>query len=125
MATGANEMDEEQKKRSEPYTGNFGEKEFLRFGCTFISLLLLGLAAGMLFHNIGITVIFIVLLWGIMWFAPYWQPAYAIVHKVMGNKDIPPTLPKHHWKWWHYIPIVVKAAILLAALKFGLQLLFS
>jgi hypothetical protein len=123
MATGANNMDEENL--SEQYARNFGTKEFLRFGCMFMALLTTGLAFGIAFKNAGVIIIFTVFLWGILWLAPYWQPAYSLVHRAMGNKDIPATLPKYRRRWWHYIPIVIKVAILLAALRIGLQVLFQ
>jgi hypothetical protein len=118
-------MDEEQKKWSEQYGRNFGAKELLRFGCAFMTFLIIGITLGILFKNAGIMIIFVVLFLGIMWLAPYWQPAYSIVHKIMGNREILPTLPKYQWKWWHYIPILIKVILLLAVLRFGLQLLFQ
>ncbi len=118
-------MNEEQKEISEQFAKNFGAKEFVRYGCAFVSLLLSGLALGMIFHNFGITIIFITLFYGIIWLAPYWQPAYAVVHKVMGNQNIPPALPNYQRKWWHYIPIVIKVALLLMALKIGIQSLLQ
>ena len=118
-------MDDDQQKWSKQYAANFGAKEFLRFGGAFMTLLIVGLALGMAFHNAGIIIIFIVLSHGILWFAPYWQPAYTIVHKIMGNQDLPSILPNSQKKWWYYIPIVIKIIILLAVLRLGLQLLFQ
>ncbi len=123
--SGSDRMNEEQKEISEQFAKNFGAKEFVRYGCAFTSLLLIGLALGMIFHNSGITIIFVVLSFGIIWLAPYWQPAYAILRKAMGNPNIPATLPRRGWKWWYYIPMAVKIAFLLIALKIGIQLLFQ
>ena len=118
-------MGEEQKKLSDQYSRNFGANEFLRFGCAFMTLLTIGIILGVVFKNAGIIIIFFVLFLGIIWLAPYWQPAYTTVHKTMGNQVIPPTLPQRRWKWWHYIPIAIKIIMLLAALRIGIQLLFQ
>jgi hypothetical protein len=118
-------MDEEQRQRSEQFARNFGAREFLRLGCLFMTLPIVGLLLGLAFKNAGIIVIFMVLFWAVLWLAPYWQPAYALVYKAMGNKNIPAELPKHRWKWWHYIPIALKVIILLAVLRLGIQLLFQ
>ena len=118
-------MDEKQRMIAEQHARNFGAEEFVRFGCALTTLLIVGIALGMMFHNVGIIIIFVVLFHGILWLAPYWQPAYTIVHKIMGNRDIPSTLPKYQRKWWHYIPIAIKVIILLAILRLGVQLLFQ
>jgi hypothetical protein len=121
-------MDEEQRIRSEQYARNFGAKELLRLGCALMTLLIGGVALGFAFNNAGIMIIFTTLFFGITWFAPFWQPAYTIVHKIMGNRELPstlPTLPKSQRKWWYYIPIAIQVIILLAILRFGLQLLFQ
>jgi hypothetical protein len=121
---GANEMNEEQKKWTDQAARNFGGKEFLRFSCAFTTLLIVGMGLGLVFKNVGIIVIFMVLFWGILWLAPYWQPAYRIVYKVMGNANIPPALPQRQWKWWQYIPIAIKVMILFVLLRLSFQLLF-
>jgi hypothetical protein len=116
-------MDDEQKRWSEQYDRNFSEKEFLRYGCVLMSFLLVGITLGMTLHNAGIIVLFVVVFHAIIWLAPYWQPAYAIVRKIMGNPNIPSQLPIHQRKWWLYIPIAVRIFILLIALRLGIQLL--
>jgi len=118
-------MDEEQRKRSNQFAGNFGANELLRFGCVFITVQVAGIALGFLLKNFGIALISIALTFGILWLAPYWQPAYTIVHIIMGNQNIPPTLPKYQRKWWNYISITIKVIMLLAILGTGLQLLFK
>ncbi|HJR80414.1 MAG TPA: hypothetical protein VJ821_10105 [Anaerolineales bacterium] len=118
-------MDEKQKKWTEQYGSNFGAKEFLRFSCALMTLLIVGIGLGLAFKNAGIIVIFIVLFFGTLWLAPYWQPAYSIVHRIMGNPNIPVTLPKYQRKWWHYIPIAIKVFLLLVVLRLGVQLLLQ
>jgi hypothetical protein len=123
-AVGANQMSEREKKWADQSSRNFGAKEFLRFSCAFMILLFVGIGLGLVFKNAGIIVIFLVLFWGILWLAPYWQPTYSIVHKIMGNANIPSVLPQRQWKWWQYILIVIKVTILLALLRLSFQLLF-
>jgi hypothetical protein len=122
-AAGANKMDEERKKWTDQASRNFGGREFLRFSCAFTTLLIVGMSLGLVFKNTGIIVVFLLLFWGILWLAPYWQPAYSIVHKVMGNANIPSALPQRHWQWWQYIPIAIKVTILLVLLRLSFQLL--
>src|SRR5689334_17943950 len=98
-------MNNDPNEWSKQASANFTEKEFLRYGCALIAILIIGIALGMVFHNAGIIIIFVVAFHGIIWLAPYWQPAYGIVHKIMGNPNIPSALPKSQRKWWHYIPI--------------------
>jgi hypothetical protein len=123
-AAGADELNVEQKKWSNQSARNFGGKEFLRFSCAFTTLLLIGMGFGLAFKNTGIIVLFLVLFWGILWLAPSWQPAYNIVHKIMGNASIPPALPQRQWKWWQYILIAFKVMILLVLLQLSFRLLF-
>ncbi len=118
-------MDEEQKRASEQYAGNFGAREFIRYSCASLSFLLVGLALSMILHNSGISIIFIGLFFGILWLAPYWPPAYALVRKVMGNPNLPPALPAGHRKWWDYIPMVIKLALVLVVLDMGIQSLLQ
>lgn len=117
-------MNEEQKKWTDQAARSFGAREFLRFSGAFMTLLFVGIGLGLAFKNAGIIVIFLILFWGILWLAPYWQPTYSIVHKIMGNANIPPVLPQRQWKWWQYIPIVIKVTILLVLLRLSFQLLF-
>jgi len=118
-------MNDEQKKISEQFTRNFSEKEFLRFGCVFTIFLFVGIALGLIFHNAGIILIFVVLFHGIIWLAPHWQPAFNVVRKVMGNSNIPSALPKYQRKWWQYISIAIKIVVLFMTLRIGIQLLFK
>ena len=90
---------------------------------------LAGIALSFVFKNFGIALISIALTFGVLWLAPYWQPAYTIFHKMMGNKNIPPALPKFRRKWWEYIILYIivgiKLYILLAVLFIGIKLIFS
>ena len=118
-------MDEEQNKWSDQYAKHFGAKELFRFGCVFMTFLSVGITLGVALRNAGIIMIFVVTFLGTLWLAPYWQPAYSIVHKTMGNPNIPSILPKYQRKWGFYTLIAIKVILLLATLGLGIQLLFK
>src|SRR5258706_9093988 len=111
-------MDDKQSESSKQYSANFGVREFLRFGCVYMGWIITGLALGIIFNNGGILMIFVAIGFGFLWFAPYWQPAYNLAQKIMGNKNIPSKLPKAQYKWWeyiiHYLILGIKLYLLLA-----------
>ena len=53
--------------------------------------LAIGAALG-LYVNFGITVIFITFVLFVIWFFPFWQPAFWLVHLIVGNKKVSPRL---------------------------------
>jgi hypothetical protein len=87
---------------------------------------LLGLLLGLLF-NIGISVIFVAVFFGVLWLAPYWQPAYWVIYQIIGDKTVSPTLEINHSKlrWWQYISLSIKLAFLAYILYIGLKLFFK
>ena len=121
-------MDEGQKKNSQQFAANFGAKEFLRFGCTFIALQMIGIALTVALGNAGYSIIFIAISFSIIWFAPYWQPAYFLIYKMMGNKNLPSELPKAQRKGWsfliYYAILGFKLFLISSVFSFGIRLLF-
>ena len=91
-----------------------------------LSLLLhiIGIVLGAIF-NIGILVIVITAFFGLIWFFPYWQPAYSVIYWIAGNKSVSPLLESRTLKWWHYVSLMLKLAFLVCVLYFGLTLLFK
>src|SRR5258708_30680261 len=96
-------MNDEQKNLPQQFSSNFGAEEFIRFSCAGIAWQLIGVALGMVFKNVGITMFFIATFFGFLWFAPYWQPAYAIFSKIMGNQNIPPRLIRAEYRGWAFL----------------------
>jgi hypothetical protein len=75
--------------------------------------------------NFGIFIIFIVIFYTILWLFPYWQPAYSIVYRIVGNNDISPTLEPLHMKWWQYISPGIRFVFLAYLLYIGINLLLK
>jgi len=121
-------MNDEQKKWYNQASASFGPNEFLRFGCAYMGWMIAGLILGFKF-NIGITIIFIGIAHVILWFAPYWKPAFTLARRLMGNNNIPPELPKVKYTGWgfivHYLVLGIKLSILFATFYLGIRLLIT
>jgi hypothetical protein len=85
---------------------------------------IMGLALGFAF-NIGIFIIFVAVFFGILWLCPYWQPAYSIIYRIIGNKSISPLLGIGKLKWWQYISPGIKILFLVYILYVAIKLLFQ
>lgn len=55
---------------------------------------------------------------GVLWFAPYWKPAYLVIGKVIKAPEI--QFPGLKITWWRVIVLILKAFIVLATFVFGL-----
>ena len=84
----------------------------------------IGLIFGVIF-NIGIFIIIVTIFFGILWFYPYWQPAYSTIYWIVGDKNLPSLLEPHTLKWWDYLLLVIKIAVLAYILYIGLNLVFK
>ena len=85
---------------------------------------LIGLVLGILF-NFGMFIIFVVIYYTVLWLFPYWQPAYSIVYRIVGNKNISPTLKPIQLKWWQLISPTLRIGFLAYLLFLGIKLLIK
>ncbi len=83
----------------------------------------IGLSLAFVF-NFGIFIIFIAFFFAVLWLFPYWQPAYSIIYRIIGNNNIPPNLEKYQFRseWWHFIPLGIKLAFLLYIFYIGIKI---
>ena len=73
--------------------------------------LAIGFALG-IFFNYGITVIFISLFLFILWFFPFWQPAFSLVYFIVGNKNISPKLIRNKISQTYVVSLSVRGVFL-------------
>ncbi len=118
-------MNNKQQEWGKQLLSNLRLRELLRLTGVLLAVQFTGIALGLVLKNFGIALIFIGVTFGILWLFPYWQPAYAIIYKIMGNQSISPVLPTYQRKWWSYISIAMKVLMVLAVLGIGLKLLFQ
>jgi len=110
-------MNEERNKWSKQLSSNFGAKEFLRFGCAVMIWLFIGLAISIPIGVAGYSwasMIFVIFLSTILVF-PFvtrrWKPAYSLLRKILGNKNLPSEpmpysivkIPRQPLPWWGYL----------------------
>ncbi len=121
-------MDEEQKEWQRRFWANFGGKELMRLGFVYLAWILAGIAASRALNNAGYSVIFVAIVVGIFMYAPYWQPAYTLVYRILGNKNIPDMLPKIKSNGGSNLPRYIALAIGLfipsVLLFFGIRMIF-
>ncbi len=70
-----------------------------------------GFALG-IFYNYGIAVIFIIIALIILWFFPFWQPAFSLVYWIVGNRKISPHLEPFWLTRVYAISLSVRAVFL-------------
>ena len=75
------------------------------------------------YDNIGYSLIFQAIAWGFPVTAAFWQPAYRIFHKILGNNNIPVAIFRRNW--WEYITLAILVPIPIAMLFRGLQMVFK
>jgi hypothetical protein len=119
-------MDEEQKKWQEQFWKNSGgTSEVFRFGCAFAIWLAIGIGLTIWSGNVGYALICMAIFFTFPTLTAYWQPAYSLLRRIFGNKDIPPKLMLHKRKWWSYIPLAIRLTISTAILFKGIELLIK
>ena|SRR6266498_3946682 len=115
-ATGANEMKEERNRWSEQFSSNIGASELLRLGCFVVIWMLLAVALSSIFYTsqliqILLFTIFLISLFAFAIFSQTWKPAYSLLRKIFGNKNLPnePMPPstvktsRQRLPWWGYL----------------------
>src|SRR5574341_1324169 len=93
-------MDEEQKKGYDQFSAGFGVEEFLRFGCAFVIWQGMGIGLFFLSGNVGYMLICIAIYFTFPTLTACWQPAYSLLRKILGNKNLSPKLTPYKRKWW-------------------------
>jgi hypothetical protein len=124
-------MDDERKKWSEQYNNNTGPREIFRFGCALMIWMFFGVAITLAFEFAGFhaTAIIIFTIFFISMFVlPIiflsWKPGYAVLRKILGNKNIPVEpmprstmkLPREPRPWQYYLLVAWRYLILLILL---------
>jgi uncharacterized membrane protein HdeD (DUF308 family) len=110
-------MDDEQKKWHEQFSENFGAREYVRFSCLFVLWMFLPAGLALVFNNSGIIAVFLITAFLVVAFtfsiiSRTWKPAYAVLRKILGNKNLPVEpmprstmkIPRQPRPWWSYLP---------------------
>jgi len=116
-------MQEHQQEWAKQFFANYGRPEFFRSLFAFLGCMLIGLVLNIKYDNIGYSPIFQAIAWGFPVTAAFWQPAYKIFHKILGNNNIPVAIFKRNW--WEYITLAILVPIPVAMFFRGLQMVFK
>ena len=86
----------------------------------------IGLILGFAF-NFGIFFIFIVIFFATLWLFPYWQPAYFLFYRIIGNNNISPNLEYSQFifKWRRLISPGIRLVFLLYILYIGIKMILQ
>jgi hypothetical protein len=121
-------MNEDQKEWQRRFWANFGAKELMRLGLVYIAWLLTGIAVSRALNSAGYSVIFVAISVGIFMYAPYWQSAYTLVYRILGNGNIPGMLPKIKRNGGsnlpRYLALTIGLFIPSVLLFFGIRMIF-
>ncbi len=92
----------------------------------FIIWKIVGLILGFAL-NIGIFVIFVVIFFATLWLSPYWQPAYSVIYRIIGNNNISPNLEQGHFSFysWRSILFGIRFAFLAYILYLGIKMILQ
>lgn len=82
-------MDEEQRKWQKQSTSHIGVREVLILGGAVIGWLLIGLLISVVMESLAVFLIFFFSMFGFAMVSTRWKPAYSILYKIMGNKNLP------------------------------------
>ena len=119
-AAGANKMDEEQKNWRQQYTSNIGVREVLRLGFAFVIWILILIVLSIPFGFAGyssssiswiFSTILVITILAFPFIAFSWKPAYSLLRKILGNKNLPTEprphsivkIPRRPLPWWGYL----------------------
>jgi len=114
-------MDEEQKEWQKQFWTNFGATEYIRFSCSFGLWMFLAVALALtlsLVFNIPeivggfLITTFLIAAFTFSIVSRTWRPAYNILRKILGNKDLPTEpiphstikIPRQPLPWYGYLP---------------------
>jgi hypothetical protein len=105
-------MDEEQREWQMQFSSHMGVREVLILGAAMIGWLVIGMVIAVVTGFLPIYLIFLVFTFVFAFVSPRWKPAYALLYKLLGNKDLPTEpfphgfriLAKEPRAWWSYLP---------------------
>ncbi len=105
-------MDEEQRKWQKQYTSHIGAREFLILGGVVMGWILVGLLISVVTETLTVFLVFFLSVFVFAILSTRWKPAYVILYKILGNKNLPKEpfprgitmLPKEPRAWWSYLP---------------------
>jgi hypothetical protein len=105
-------MDEEQRKWQKQYTSHIGAREVLVLGGAVMGWILVGLLISVVTETLAVFLVFFLSVFVFAILSTRWKPAYAILYKILGNKNLPTEpfpggftwLPKQPRAWWSYLP---------------------
>ena len=113
-------QDESIKQWQSQVFSIFKPLAILRIVVAFLVLHAIGFILGQAF-----IIILIVSSFALLWLFPYWQPAYNLIHKISGARDVSPILTKRHLRWWKYISLGLRLAFVVYAVLYGIKILFE
>ena len=110
-------MNVEQKAWQKQFWMNFGALEYIRFSCSLVVWMFLAVALALVFHkSVSITTLlitaFLIATFAFSIISRTWGPAYNILRKILGNKNLPlEPMPRSAMKitrqplpWYGYLP---------------------
>jgi len=92
----------------------------LRIVIAFLVFPMIGFMLGEAF-----ILIFVVSSFAVLWLFPYWQPAYILIYKISGLKDVSPILAKPYLLWWRYITLGLRLVFVAYVVFYGIKILFE
>jgi len=117
-------MDDDQKKLQEQFWNNSGgPREVSRLGCALAVWLGIGIGLTVWSGNIGYLLICMAIYFIFPTLIGYWQPAYSLLRKILGNENMPPKIIPYKRKWWGFIPLAIRLVISVALFFKGIELL--
>jgi len=109
-------MNEERNKWNKQFSSNIGARKLLRLGCFVVIWILLAGALSSIFYTsqriqILLFTIFLIALFAFAIFSQTWKPAYSLLRKIFGNKNLPGEpmphstvkIPRQRLPWWGYL----------------------
>jgi hypothetical protein len=109
-------MNEERNKWSKQFSSNVGARELLRLGCFVVIWMLLAGALSSIFYTsqliqVLLFTVFLISLFAFAIFSQTWKPAYSLLRKIFGNKNLPSEpmpystakISRQRLPWWGYL----------------------
>ena len=130
-------MDDEQKKWRKQYSSSLGAKEYIRLSCAIVIWQFIGVAIALAIALPGkngkfsdiVIAIFTLSIFAIPFLSRRWQPAYSLLRKIMGNKNLPTEpmrrsiikLPPQPKPWFYHLSAIWNWALALLLLYLVIQ----
>jgi magnesium-transporting ATPase (P-type) len=123
-------MDEEQRKWQKQYSSHMGAREFLILIGAIMGWVLIGALISVMTNSFAVFLIFFVSMLVFAVVSTRWKPAYSILYKLLGNKNLPtepfPRAFSLHSRqqrvWWSYLPglwwLILVVILLLLVIRY-------